>query len=28
MKKTSKFFNYYQLPYTYIRIDKDLNEEW
>jgi uncharacterized protein YfiM (DUF2279 family) len=27
MKKTSKFFNYYQLPYTYIRIDKDLNEE-
>lgn len=27
MKKTSKFFNYYQLPYTYISIDKDLNKQ-
>lgn len=27
MKKTSKLFNYYQLPYTYISINKDLNEE-
>ncbi len=25
MKKTAKVFNYYQLPYTYIRMDKDLN---
>ena len=26
MKKTSKLFNYYQLPYTYISTDKNLNE--
>ena len=25
-KKTSKFFNYYQLPYTYIKFNKDLDE--
>jgi len=26
MKKTSKFFNYYQLPYTYISTNKNLNK--
>ena len=25
MTKTAKVFNYYQLPYTYISIDKNLN---
>ncbi|MCP4719881.1 MAG: DUF2279 domain-containing protein, partial [Desulfobacteraceae bacterium] len=26
MKKTARVFNYYQLPYTYISMDKDLNK--
>jgi uncharacterized protein YfiM (DUF2279 family) len=26
MKKTARVFNYYQLPYTYISVDKDLND--
>jgi len=26
MEKTAKVFNYYQMPYTYISIDKDLNQ--
>jgi hypothetical protein len=26
MKKTARVFNYYQMPYTYISVDKDLND--